>query len=196
MVARSSDDFRPVANPVEIKAWRARLELAEARFVQALATAKSQKQNDALRDFGNALIRFWLEVGAANDEIGHPFSSEVVKAITKAAWPSRSVSAAEMRAIATSLAYRLNVRLDESGAKDSRMDAAMLAAARLEGSDSSEAAETIRKSIQRFRAKARGQTVFRLDPDTLQISHHDAEEALLPGLPGKRGRPRKTADQA
>lgn len=141
------------------------------------------------------MIQFWLEVGDANGELGHPLTREVVRSITLAAWPRRTVNHVEMRVIATSLAYAGNIRLAASGTKDTRMEAAMLVAGHLEGLESGDIAETVRKSIQRFRAKARRETVFYLDPDTLEISYLDAEAALLSGLPGKPGRPKKPSGQ-
>ena len=66
----------------------------------------------------------------------------------------------------------------------------MFVAAQLEQLTSDDPVETVRKSIQRFRAKVRGQVVFWIDPVTLEVSHHATESALLAGLPGKKGRPR------
>lgn len=175
----------------ELQEWKSKLQVAQAAFDQALADAQRAGGDDGLCDVVNALIQFWLAVGAANEEIGHPLTQAAVRAITLSEWPSRGVSRVEMRAIATAIAYQGNLRLSGSGVKDSRMDAALLAAAHHEGLKSDDASESVRKSLQRLRAKVRGTVVFSLDPITLEISHKDAEAALFAGLPGKRGRPRR-----
>lgn len=175
----------------ELREWKDKLQVAQAAFDRALADARQAGGDDGLCHVSNALIQFWLAVGAANEEIGHPLTQAAVRAITLSEWPSREVSRVEMRAIATAIAYQSNLRLSGSGVKDSRMDAALLAAAHHEGLKSDDAAESVRKSLQRLRAKVRGRVVFSLDPITLQISHKEAEAALFAGLPGKRGRPRR-----
>lgn len=187
-----SERSEPSDDLPELRDWKGKLQTAQAAFDRALSDARRTGGNDGLCDFGNALIQFWLAVGAANEEIGHPFTQATVREITLSEWPSRVVSRVEMRAIATSIAYQGNLRFSGSGAKDSRMSAALLAAAQFDELESDDAVETVRKSIQRFRAKVRGQVVFRLDPITLKISHLDAETAFLPGLPGKHGRPRRS----
>jgi hypothetical protein len=105
-------------------------------------------------------------------------------------WPTREVSLLETRAIATVLAYRDGIRFSVSGKKDSRMDAALQAAALVEGLVSNDAVETVRKSITRLRKRVKGASLFRLNANLLQIEVVGAESVMLAGLPGQRGRPR------
>ncbi len=171
--------------------WQRDLASAQLELDRELSAARDLSSEDALLLACNAFIRFWMAVGHANDSIGHSFGSETVKSLTLAKWPQRSISGIELRALATSMAYQLGIRLEESGAKDSRMTAAMLAAARYEGIMADDPVETVRKSIQRYRKKLQGQSVFWLDRQSLRVQKLSATEALLSGLPGKVGRPRR-----
>jgi hypothetical protein len=71
------------------------------------------------------------------------------------------------------------------------MEAALQVAAYLEGLPLETGAETIRKSIQRFRKSIVGEEMFKLDKATLEWVVYRAEDALLNGLPNRPGRPRK-----
>ena len=171
--------------------WQRDLASAQEELDHELGAARDLSSEDALLLACNALIRFWMAVGQANDNIGHPFGGETVKSLTLARWPKRCISGIELRALATSMAYQMGIRLEESGAKDSRMTAAMMAAARYEGMKTDDPVETVKKSIQRYRKKLQGQSVFWLDRQSLQVQKFGATEALLSGLPGKVGRPRR-----
>ena len=146
----------------------------------------------------NALIRFHIRqeaavnvgTGMAVNLAGRKARRDVKKMLI-ATWSTRDISIAEYRAMAVSIAYRDQVRFSVSGEKDSRMEAALQAAAIIEGLISADAVGTIRKSITRLRQKVQGENLFRLNRDLLQIEFVSADSVMFSGLPGCRGRPPK-----
>lgn len=144
----------------------------------------------------NALIKFSIRnetavnvgTGMTVDMAGRKARRDVKKMLI-ATCSTREISIAERRAMAVSIAYRDRVRFSVSGEKDSRMDAALQAAAIIEGLVSADAVGTIRKSITRLRQKVQGENLFRLNRDLLQIEFVSAESVMFSGLPGRRGRP-------
>lgn len=181
------------ANDFEgLQGWFDAIASAMSDFDQQLAQTTLDDFDEGLVAIGSAFGTFWLAVGEANEAIGHPLTRKQVRSAILKAWPSRSIEGAELRALVTSIAYQHGMRLTTTGPKDSPMEAAMQVAASFEGLDHEGAAETIKKSIQRARKKIQGTLVFTIDPDSLQLQKHDAESALLSGLPGKPGRPGKS----
>lgn len=181
----------PFAEYPKLRAWQLALNTALASFDADLAEAVVLGGDEGLAYFINALTRCYLAIGLANEEVGTPFTRSDVKKILLENWPTRDIEGAEARAIVVRIAYVENIRVSASGTKDSRIEAAMLVAAHHEGMESSDPIETVRKSIQRFRKTVQGKSIFRLDRDNLTIECLNAENVLLEGLPGKRGRPRK-----
>lgn len=158
---------------------------------QKTAAAACMSPDKGVAAFLTAYLQFWLSISEANEAIGHPFDRVAMKALILTLWPNREIGPMEQRALATAVAYRENIRLSDSGTKDSRVAAAMMAAARLEGLKGADPVEAIKKSIQRFRKSLRGKRLYSLDPETLVVSLINADQALIPGLPGKAGRPKK-----
>lgn len=156
------------------------------------------REDERLVAIFNALIRLYIRqetavnvgTGMAMNLAGRNARRDVKKVLIET-WSTKEVSAAECRAMAVSIAYRDRVRFSVSGEKDSRMDAALQAAAIIEGLVSDDAVGTIRKSITRLRQKVQGEYLFRLNRDTLQIEFASAESVMFSGLPGRRGRPPK-----
>jgi len=178
----------------DLEVWRESQKAADTAFDEEAAEARRIGGDAGFVRFCNAAIARFLALGEANEALGLSFTREDVRRMLLDRFPRRtSFDLAEERAIRTASAYALGIRLSGSGAKDSPIEAAMFAAAYLEGLDidSPDPTETVRKSIQRLRRAIRGTSVFRLNRDTLEVECFDAEERLLAGLPGKRGRPRK-----
>lgn len=173
----------------ELQAWREAIEGALLAFEAEVDSASSIGGEESLAHFINAYTRFLLALADVSGPIGISFTRDNVRSLLVNAWPTRQIVGGEARAISTRVAYAANVRLPESGSKDSRMEAAMLFTATLEGIGGSDPIAAIRKSIQRFRQSVRGTSVFVLDRETLTVERFDAESALTEGLPGKRGRP-------
>ncbi len=186
------DAVDPFADYPELLAWRQNLSTALEAFEAEIAYARSIGGDYGLAHFCNALTQCHLAIAEANGAIGIGFTQADVKAILLESWPSRGIEGVEARAIATRIAYTANFRSAASGAKDSRIQAAMLFAAQFEGLEGLDPIETVRKSIQRFRSKVRGKHIFRLDRASLTIECLDAESTILEGLPGKKGRPPKS----
>lgn len=145
----------------------------------------------------NALIRLQINSRAAahvavgvGDASARRKARREVKRQLVANWPVREVSISESRAMAASLAYVEGIRFFLSRKNDSRMAAALQTAALIEGLVSDDAVETVRKSITRLRKRMRGENMFRLNPDLLEIEVVSAESVMFSGLPGRRGRPR------
>lgn len=186
------DATDPFADFPELQTWRKNCANALESFEAELATARSYSGDAGLAHFFNALLQCYLAIGEANEGIGIPFTQSELRAILLRNWPTRDIEGTEARAIATRVAYKANFRSSASGSNDSRIEAAMWFAAWQEGLEGADPIETVRKSIQRLRKKLRGKSVFHLDPATFTVVCLDAEKSLLEGLPGKKGRPRKT----
>lgn len=150
---------------------------------------------DRLMHALNAMICCLLAFGDAMDAAGcKPGRAEFRRLILAKSTRASEFETGHRRAIRTAAAYKLRIRLDSSGTNDSQMEAALEVAALLEGLTGSAAVETIRKSVQRFRSNIRGESVFRLNPETMTFARFDAEMVALNGLPGKPGRPKKVID--
>jgi hypothetical protein len=147
----------------------------------------------------NSLVEMNREVMKAKENLGlekfveEDFERELVSKYGSQS--ARNISLGEMRAIRVAGAYKKGVRPSFVGAKDTPMEAALQVAAYLEGLSLETGPETIRKSIQRFRASIAGQELFRFDEEVMKWETFDSEAVLLDGLPNHSGRPRKARDE-
>ncbi|GAA4642004.1 hypothetical protein GCM10023115_03150 [Pontixanthobacter gangjinensis] len=185
-------DSEPLVANQAFANWMEFLQLALTAFEDRMIIAKSASVDDGLAHLFNAYVEFYLSLVEANETVGLPLTKADIKSIVFDFWPTREIDLGLERALATKIAYADNFRLSSSGTKDSRIEAAMMVAAEVEGLESSDPVETVRKSIQRYRRKIKGMSVFQLDRETLTIQRLDAERSLLEGLPGKKGRPRRS----
>lgn len=180
----------------ELDEWQRDLDAALGDFQAEVAEAEVATGDIPFMLLWNAQVRLWLAFAEALDKIGGSGVAirDALRKIALTGWPERD-DQREERAIAVALAYREGLRLSQSGAKDSRMEAAMQFVAAMEGNDSEGAAEGIRTSIKRLRKSLRDTNLFKLDRETLLLSVVEAEGTLLAGLPGRKGRPRKAPEQ-
>ena len=179
-------------SPLCIETWQAAVDAATAQFHLSIETGAALSRDDRLCCLINTTIRFALAIAEANDALGiSPGKAEIVQLTLEAFHQPSEPCHSTYRARAVAAAYVQGLRSPDSSPKDSRMAAALLLVARLDGLTGDDAAETVRKSIQRLRRKLGGSRLFKFDPDTLTISLTDAEAELFRGLPGKGGRPRR-----
>lgn len=186
----------------EIRLLLRRLRFFLAIWKRDLALTTDAGTNAHVVAAMNAIVRFQLRAeasillatGVAKDEAVRTAYSKV-RADAERAWPRRYLEPAEERAIATRVAYDQDLRLSVSGPKDSRMEAARMVAAVVEGLDGDDPAEAIRKSLQRLRGKLRGKQWIGYDPDTLTAYIVDAEDEILGNLPRDAGRPKASRRQ-
>lgn len=174
-----------------------RIRTAGQKFDRAIASLSNEQGLDRLVPVQNAVTEFYLSLFEAlelaagkSEEVARKDSQSRVRDILRHAWPRRPVSVAEVRAIATTLAYNQSVRFSASGEQDSRMTAALRAAAIATDVASVDPEETVRKSLRRLRKKMRGERFVGIDWDTLIAFEVDAEELVFGGLPKGPGRPR------
>lgn len=183
----------PVGAVLLREAWEA-LDVLRATFDQLKNAPHEQRVIGAL----NASVCALLAIGDAMDKAGRKPGRAEFRAEVLAAHKSRLPKDFELghwRAIRTAVAYKDKARLESSGSNDTPIEAAMQVAALYEalydGLDIQVDTDTIRKSIQRFRAKIKGASVVKLDEETMTFEVHDAESVTLAGLPGKPGRPKR-----
>ena len=164
----------------------------------------------------NQAIRRGLAIAAVHERFGfatvEEFRSDVLRVWH--ALPRRKLSKGEVFCIATSALYRNDFRFSSAGEKDTRMQSAMHAAdiiiraANACSNDDDEEElrqqierhynisqkserddEAVRKSVQRFKKKIKGEVLFRFNEDTFRLELV-ANEERLHGLTDKPGRPR------
>jgi hypothetical protein len=179
----------------EIRAFLRSLREATAKFGASMRSGRNETRGHRIAHTWKCLLEFCREIDSAQESFGlrrdgePPLMSKILSALDSHA--PRNLSLGERRAIRVSVLYQAGIRPSFVGAKDTPMEAALQAAAYLEGLPLETGAETIRKSIQRFRKSIAGEEMFKLNNATLEWVVYRAEDALLNGLPNRPGRPRK-----
>jgi hypothetical protein len=155
--------------------------------------------DDAPAALANLTFSLLLELGEAGDDSGRsPTSAEARASIIKLleARIPRELELGHKRAIRAAV-YRKHgygIRDNENLPRfhdQVLMEEAMAAIAFEEGLEGFDAAQSVRKSISRFRRKFRSQRLHKFDPEAVTLKSVEAESVLFEGLPMRSGRPRR-----
>lgn len=178
-------------------------------------TNNSLDKSETSIEFSNALIAFVMDIARAKEKIGligavDESRQRILQFIKQHYQPARFGVAGERLANVTA-AYSSNFRPATGGAMESRMQSALIFAARLEQGESvlqmiqelshdldpsmnfsavEKGASTVAQSLKRLRSKLRSGRYLRFDEATLSWKVSHPEDDLWEQLPKGRGRPK------
>lgn len=200
----------------KLKIFRADCEQAKINFIATLGQLLNNTcdKSEAIRGLFNALTAVAIEVANAKERLGLIGAVDATRAIILDSFEDfgpANFGVAGNRLAAVGAAYTIDFRPAMGTYRESRMQAALTFAARIEqGSTLPEmAAEVFRglepsydldavekgavavaQSLKRLRNNLRKKEYYRFDPDTLRLEFSKPEDELWGDLPKGRGRPK------